>query len=183
MKLTKMKRKYADRRGWRRIISSRIRKKYFMWPSFHGEAVLIQFNDIKAPLSVVYGGVRTKTVDRNYTWLQLFPAHTPQFVLTAMFNANGRLVQCYFDVIHQVGHDELGTPWFDDLYLDLILFPNHRLYLVDEDELTEALDNGIITAEMYEKAWRTAQGLMRSIKKNPEHFLMLVRDVRGTFSN
>ncbi|MET1247304.1 DUF402 domain-containing protein [Sporolactobacillus sp. STCC-11] len=183
MKLTKMKRKYADRRGWRRIISSRIRKKYFMWPSFHGEAVLIQFNDIKAPLSVVYGGVRTKTVDRNYTWLQLFPAHTPQFVLTAMFNANGRLVQCYFDVIHQVGHDELGTPWFDDLYLDLILFPNHRLYLVDEDELTEALDNGIITTEMYEKAWQTAQGLMRSIKKNPEHFLMLVRDVRGTFSN
>ena len=42
VKLTKMKRKYADRRGWRRIISSRIRKKYFMWPSFHGR--LFWFN-------------------------------------------------------------------------------------------------------------------------------------------
>ncbi|MCQ2008718.1 MAG: DUF402 domain-containing protein [Sporolactobacillus sp.] len=181
MKLTKMKRKYADRRGWRRIISSHTRKKQFMWPNFHGEAVLIQFNEIKAPLSVVYGGVRTKTVDQNYSWLQLFPAETPQFVLTAMFNAKHRLVQCYFDVIHQVGRDEQGTPWFDDLYLDLILFPNHKLYLVDEDELNEALENDIITPEMYEKAWRTAHRLMQFIKKDPEHFLALVREVRATF--
>ncbi|MDN3955704.1 DUF402 domain-containing protein [Sporolactobacillus laevolacticus] len=181
MKLTKMKRKYADRRGWRRIISSQTCKKEFMWPAFHGEAVLIQFNEIKAPLSVVYGGVRTKTVDQNYSWLQLFPTYAPQFVLTAMFNAKRRLVQCYFDVIHQVGKDENGTPWFDDLYLDLILFPNHRLYLVDEDELNEALENGIITPEMYERAWRTAHQLMLSIKNHPDHFLTLVRDLRSTF--
>ncbi|MCO7175885.1 DUF402 domain-containing protein [Sporolactobacillus kofuensis] len=181
MKLTKMKRKYADRRGWRRIISSNTMKKDFIWPAFHGEAVLIQFNEIKAPLSVVYGGIRTKTVDQNYSWLQLFPSHGSQFVLTAMFNAQHQLVQCYFDVVHQVGKDESGTPWFDDLYLDIILFPNHRLYLVDEDELNEALDNGIITPEMYEKAWKTAHSLMSSIKRDPEKFLNLVRDLHHTF--
>lgn len=153
-----------------------------MWPSFHGEAVLIQFNEIKAPLSAVYGGMRTKTVDKNYSWLQLFPAYGPRFVLTAMFNADLRLVQCYFDVVHQVGRDTQGTPWFDDLYLDLILFPDHKLYLVDEDELNEALDNGIIDRNMYTQAWQTAHQLMDFIQKKPEYFLTLVRDIRRTFS-
>ncbi|BBN99484.1 MULTISPECIES: DUF402 domain-containing protein [Sporolactobacillus] len=183
MKLTKMKRKYADRRGWRRIISSHTQKKQVMWPAFHGEAVLIQFNEIKAPLSVVYGGTRTKTVDKNYSWLQLFPAHSPHYVLTAMFNANHKLVQCYFDVVHQVGKDDQGTPWFDDLYLDLILFPNHRLYLVDEDELNEALEKGIINQAMYRRAWRTARRLKALISANPDYFLDLVRKIRNTFPN
>ncbi len=178
-----MKRKYADRRGWRRIIGSRMTRKSFMWPSFHGEAVLLIFDDIKAPLSVIYGGIRTKTVDRSFSWLQLFPASPAHFVLTAMFNAEKQLVQCYFDVTYQEGCDPDGVLWFDDLYLDIILFPSHDLYLVDEDELNEALNAGIITPEMYDLAWRTARCLGTFIKNNPDHFLNLVRDLRSIFTD
>ncbi|RYL93014.1 DUF402 domain-containing protein [Sporolactobacillus sp. THM7-4] len=181
MKLYKMKRKYSDRRGWRRIISSRISSRIFMWPSFHGEAVLLTFEEIKAPLSVTYGASRTKTVDRNYSWLQVFPDPPSHLVLTAMFNDRKQLVQCYFDVTYREGRDPDGILWFDDLYLDIILFPNHDLYLVDEDELAEALDAGIINREMHELAWRTARRLMNFIKSDPDHFLNLVRDMRRTF--
>lgn len=176
-----MKRKYADRRGWRRIIGSHLARKVFMWPSFHGEAVLLNFDEVKAPLSVIYGGIRTKTVDQSYSWLQLFPAYSTHFVLTAMFNAQKQLVQCYFDVTYQEGRDSDGILWFDDLYLDIILFPSRALYLVDQDELAEALDAGIITPEMHAIAWQTARGLMNFIKSNPDHFLNLVRDLRQTF--
>lgn len=178
-----MKRKYADRRGWRRIIGSHMTRKSFMWPSFHGEAVLLNFDEVKAPLSVIYGGIRTKTVDQSFSWLQLFPACPAHFVLTAMFNAEKQLVQCYFDVTYQEGRDPDGVLWFDDLYLDIILFPGHDLYLVDEDELTEALDTGIITPEMYDRAWRTARNLVNFIKSNPDHFLDLARDLRSTFKD
>lgn len=181
LKLDKMKRKYADRRGWRRIMASRISSKTFMWPSFHGDAVLIQFDSIKAPLSVVYGGVRTKTVDQRYSWLQLFPDHSPEFVLTAMFNAGKQLLQCYFDVIYRMGRDPDGTLWFDDLYLDLILLPDRKLYLVDENELDEALEAGVITSEMHERAWRTARRLEACIRQDPDRFLSLVRNIRAAF--
>lgn len=181
MKLTKMKRKYADRRGWRRIISSHLSKKEFMWPTFHGEAVLIHFDAVKAPLSVFYGGTRTKTVDRDYSWLQLFPSGAAQYVVTAMFDEKRQLVQCYFDVIARKGKDSAAILWFDDLYLDLILFPNHDLYLVDQDELTEALDEGIIDQEKYAQAWQTAKHLKRFIETHPDFFLDLARNLRATF--
>lgn len=153
-----------------------------MWPSFHGEAILLHFDEIKAPMSVVYGGIRTKTVDQNYSWLQLFPCDPSEFVLTAMFDNRTQLVQCYFDIVNEKGQDQNGVLWFDDLYLDLILFPNHQLFLVDEDELNEALDENIITAAMQKKAWRTAHRLMRLIKQDPDFFLDLVRKMRATFS-
>ncbi|RYM02136.1 DUF402 domain-containing protein [Sporolactobacillus sp. THM7-7] len=177
----KMKRKYADRRGWRRIISSRTSSRIFMWPSFHGEGVLLTFEEVRAPLSVIYGGTRTKTVDQQYSWLQLFPNPSAHAVLTAMFNDQKELVQCYFDVTYREGRDPDGVLWFDDLYLDIILFPNHDLYLVDEDELNEALRSGIITSDMHRLAWRTARRLMDFIKSSPDYYLHLARSLRRTF--
>ncbi|WP_240697225.1 DUF402 domain-containing protein [Sporolactobacillus sp. THM19-2] len=179
--MDRMKRKYADRRGWRRIIKSRIYRKIFMWPDFHGEAVLIQFDAVKAPLSVLYEGVRTKTVDRGYSWLQLFPDETSDFVLTVMFNHHHQLVQCYFDVINRRGRGMDGILWFDDLYLDLILFPDHKCYLVDENELNEALESGIITPSMYNRAWHTARQLETFVKRDPDYYLELARQIRSTF--
>lgn len=132
-------------------------------------------------MSVVYGGTRTKTVDLHYSWLQLFPVDFSGFVLTAMFNDRKQLVQCYFDVIDRQGRDSGGVLWFDDLYLDLILFPNHDLFLVDEDELNEALDAGIITQEMHDQAWNTVGRLTRIIRRNPGFFLTLVRKLRSVF--
>lgn len=152
-----------------------------MWPSFHGEAVLIHFDAVKAPLSVFYGGTRTKTVDHHYSWLQLFPQHSAHYVLTAMFNSQKQLVQCYFDVIDRTGRDDRQVLWFDDLYLDLVLFPDHRLYLVDEDELNEALESGIIDQEKFRRAWQTALRLQHFIQRNPDYFLNVVRNVRATF--
>ncbi|WKB36715.1 hypothetical protein QS257_06985 [Terrilactibacillus sp. S3-3] len=58
----------------------------FMWPSFHGQAVLLTFEQVRAPLSVTYGKTRTKIVDEHFSWLQIFPDDHPHYVLTAMFN-------------------------------------------------------------------------------------------------
>jgi predicted RNA-binding protein associated with RNAse of E/G family len=176
-----MKRKYADRRGWRRIVASRVCEKSFLWPDFRGEAVLIRFDEIKAPMSVAYGGIRVKTVDRSYSWLQLFPQSSDGFVLTSMFDDRKYLVQCYFDIVERIGRDSRGTLWFDDLYLDLILFPDHHLFLVDQNELDEALEANIITASMHRKAWRSARRLKRFIDDYPDFYPNLVRRIRSTF--
>lgn len=182
MRLNRMKRKYADRRGWRRIVKKRMIEKAYMWPDFHGQAVLLHFDEIKAPMSVVYGGVRNKTVDRNYSWLQLFPEEDCGFVLTAMFNQHHRLVQCYFDIVKQTGRENDGVLWFDDLYLDLILFPDRSLYFVDEEELDDALSSGIITQTLHDRAWAKAGRLKRFLEQHPDHFLHLVRKILSTFS-
>lgn len=36
-------------------------------------------------------------------------------------------------------------PYFDDLYLDVVLLPSGDMYLLDEDELEEAYANGNIS--------------------------------------
>jgi predicted RNA-binding protein associated with RNAse of E/G family len=176
-----MKRKYADRRGWRRIVKKRITEKAYMWPEFHGRAVLLHFDEIKAPMSVVYGGVRNKTVDKNYSWLQLFPEEDCGFVLTAMFNQHHQLVQCYFDIVKQIGREGDGVLWFDDLYLDFILFPDRSLYFVDEEELDEALETGMITQALHDRAWDKAGRLKIVLERHPDRFLHLVRKMITTF--
>lgn len=153
-----------------------------MWPSFHGKAVLLTFQQVRAPLSVTYGKTRTKIVDEHFSWLQIFPDDHPHYVLTAMFNEQQKLVQCYFDITYREGCGTDGVLWFDDLYLDVILFPNHDVYLVDEDELAAALEKGIITAGMSNLAWESANRLMDNIKRDPDHFLTLARSLRQAFN-
>ena len=38
-----------------------------------------------------------------------------------------------------------GVPWFDDLYLDVVVVKNGEVFLLDEDELEDALGRNDIT--------------------------------------
>ena len=83
-----------------------------------------------------------------------------------MFNNNKEIVQWYFDITKQHGVDNRGIPFFDDLYLDVIVLPSSEILLLDEDELKEALDKKEIIKDDYELAYREARILMYGIALN-----------------
>ncbi|CAH0121142.1 MULTISPECIES: DUF402 domain-containing protein [unclassified Paenibacillus] len=157
-----MKRKFSDRANWRRIISKQFISHYMEQPEFTGYVTLYTIERLKEPLWKEYDGQTLCLADEGYSWLQYFPKGE-HFIVTAMFDDRQRIIQWYIDICKSQGVTEQGVPWFDDLFLDIVVLPSGTVILMDEDELDEALIQGEISQEDYELATETAQHLLRQI--------------------
>ncbi|MEC1630521.1 DUF402 domain-containing protein [Bacillus paranthracis] len=72
--------------------------------------------------------------------------------------------------------DERGLPYFDDLYLDVVLLPNGKIYVLDEDELEDAYKSGDVTKEEYELAWYTTKWIIAAIKNNEFYWISILEE-------
>ena len=56
-------------------------------------------------------------------------------------------------------------PWFDDLYLDVVVAPHGPVELLDSEELESARRQGLVSHEDYDLAWREARRLWRRSRR------------------
>lgn len=84
-----------------------------------------------------------------------------------MYNENNELVEFYFDMIKESGVEN-GIPYNLDIYLDLVITPSNEKYVLDEDELEEALENKMIGKEEYNLAYDTLHRLEEKYKSQKE---------------
>ncbi len=151
--------KTLSRSEWPRVV-----KRKYAWMEvcdehFCGQASLILIEEVTAPLEKAYNGMSVKIVDQGYCWLQLAPKDKTYW-LTVMLDESGRIVSYYFDITDYNELHESGDSYFVDLFLDVVLLPGGRLYLLDEDELEEALQQGDINQQQFYKACETARMLL-----------------------
>ena len=73
-------------------------------------------------------------------------------------------MQYYIDVAKEYKIDDRGLPYFDDLYLDVVLLSSGKVYVLDEEELEDAYKSGDVTKEEYELAWHTTKWILATIK-------------------
>lgn len=106
---------------------------------------------MREPSCKEYDGKELCIAGNQYTWIQYF-IDEKNFAITAMLDDQKELVQYYIDVAKDYEIDERGLPYFDDLYLDVVLLPNGKIYVLDEDELEDAYKSGDVTKEEYELA-------------------------------
>jgi predicted RNA-binding protein associated with RNAse of E/G family len=165
-----MKRKYADRAGWSRILNKSYSSILIDEINFYGHIAYLELSKVKEPLLVTYGYNKLCIVDDSYVWLQHFPIRG-DVVLTSTFDQDGHLVQCYFDIVKSVGVTLQGIPYCDDLFIDVVVLPNGEIYLLDEDELEEAYKNNVITEGDYEFAKCKALELVESIKEGSNYLM------------
>lgn len=158
-----MKIKSADRSNWQRILAKRFAVKRIDTPDYHGYVTLLHIDDVVEPLYVTFGEQRVCIMDRGYDWVQHFPDGVRHVLLSA-FDEHGELVQWYIDVIGRMGLDERGVPWWEDLYLDIVVSPEGETLLLDVDELDEALRQGVVTPGEYDSAWREASTLLTALE-------------------
>jgi hypothetical protein len=92
-----------------------------------------------------------------------------------MMDEKGQILVWYIDMIARQGEDADGMPWFDDLYLDLVVYPDGEIFVDDRDELDEALRQKDITQEQYELALRTADELREGLLKDVDAFRKYTR--------
>lgn len=97
-------------------------------------------------------------------------------------------MKCKFAIsmIDEQGYDKDGVPYFYDLYLDLVIYPDGNIIVDDLDELQEALDIKIISQKQYNQAIKTSeklqQGLFKDIGKFQD-FIVEMMDVLTTELN
>ena len=155
-----MKRKYANKGDWDRIMEREFRQKYMDADEYKGYITLIVMKKFREPLIASFHSHQNLCLaDDGFMWLQYFPKDA-NHCATVMFNPQQEAVLCYIDIAKPWQLSDEGIPYFDDLYLDVIVMPRGDCYLLDEDELHEALQEGIITAEEAELAEREATQLM-----------------------
>ena len=157
-----MKQRSADRLPWPRVTTRRFVIQTFATPEFQGVATLLCIDAVREPFWVEWQGRRFCICDGGYTWLQHFPTNT-HYAVTTQFDARGQVVQWYIDICHRHWVDDNGVPWWEDLYLDLLVFPEGDCHIVDADELDEALAAAVIDARLHALAWAEARRLQSAI--------------------
>ncbi|EJR55585.1 hypothetical protein IIM_00677 [Bacillus cereus VD107] len=154
-----MKRKYGDGSTWKRLIE----KTYTVKQIEEGMLGILDIKKVREPSYKKYNGKELCIAGDEYAWMQYF-INGKNFAITAMLDDQKQLVQYYIDVTKEYKIDERGLPYFDDLYLDVVLLPSGEIYVLDEDELEDAYSMGDITKEEYELAWRITKWIVAAIK-------------------
>lgn len=158
-----MKIKSAARLNWPRVRARRFIVQRIDSSEYRGYATLLRFDEIAEPLCVEFNEQRVCIIDRGYDWVQHFPDGA-NYALLAAFDERGELVQWYIDVVWRLGVDESGVPWYEDLYLDIVVSPTGETLLLDAAELDEALRQGEVTDIQYNFAWHQASTLLDALE-------------------
>lgn len=85
------------------------------------------------------------------------------FKISKFLNKNDEIVYYYCDIIDTEHIPEENTYIFHDLLVDVIVYPNGFVKVVDLAELADGLDEGIITEELVKMALRRLEKLLEII--------------------
>lgn len=157
--------KTINRENWRRILEKESFFKNIKTANFEGEIGLLHFLKVTAPLIKKYKNKHYTLVANGYYWLQIAPINK-NYWITAMFNEKKEFVQFYIDITKQNIIKNNGKSYFYDFFLDVVTLPNRESYLLDEDELQEALEAGEITQAEYERSYEVARSVLNYVDNN-----------------
>ncbi len=159
---------------WKCIISKEMSGKRVKTDFFEGYLGLIKILRVSEVQKWKIRGEELVVCDKGIKWLTILPQHE-FYCITAMMDEKGQILVWYIDMIARQGEDADGMPWFDDLYLDLVVYPDGEIFVDDRDELDEALRQKDITQEQYELALRTADELREGLLKDVDAFRKYTR--------
>ena len=130
--------------------------------NFHGYAALIKIEEVHRPLFVGEKSSEICIYDNGYSELCWLPDNE-NWMLWALYDNHGCIIEWYFDITRINAVDEKsGEPYCDDLYLDAALLPDGKIIILDEDELIAARDNGDISQDEFDLAYRSLNRLLEN---------------------
>lgn len=161
---------------WKCIISkSRIGKQVNM-PKIKGYLGLLTINSVSEKQVWKYNKKDVVVCDNGYHWLTILPDNE-FYCITVMMDDSYKIKVCYIDMIDTQGYDDDKVPYFYDLYLDLVVYPNGDIVIDDMDELQKALEIGEITSIQYNRAITTSHELQCGLLSDIVKFQDYVREM------
>jgi len=161
-----MKINYADRRTDKNILKKKFKIMDVNYNEFNGKISLIDIEDLKKDFKATRpDGTEEVIISRNYKIMTYFP-NNETYCMTVMYDNNWKLLQWYFDIERYKCKYDLGIPYSEDLYLDVVVLPNGKFYTLDEEELKQALNNNLISKDEYNMAYVTMNKIILMIKND-----------------
>lgn len=160
-----MKRKYINKVSWSRILEGKSILINDFTARFEGYAAAIFIEKAHQPLMCEIENHKIPLCADGYTWIQRLPL-SKNYAISTMFDENDNIIQWYIDITKLNSIDIYNEPFYDDLYLDVVIFPNGDTFLLDEDELQEALDCGKITKTDFDLAYLEANKILNGIARD-----------------
>lgn len=164
-----MKRKNLSYNDWTCITSKELIIKNVVTDSFEGHISIIKIEEVTEPQIWRFNGEEIVTCDKGLKCLAILPKND-FYCITALMNAKEEILLWYIDMIANQGVDSDGVPYFDDLYLDLVVYPDGTIIEDDRNELEEALTVKDISEEQYKLAIDTSIRLREGLLKDIEAF-------------
>ena len=164
-----MKRSRLSYDEWKCIISKEIIGKQVSMDFFTGYIGLIEMKEVSEVQTWKFNDTEFAVCAQGFKWISILPQDN-FYCITAMMNEKNEIAVWYIDMIAAQGIDVDGIPYFDDLYLDLIVFPNGEIKVDDMDELEDALHQGDITQEQFDLAINTANDLKSGLLNDIDSF-------------
>lgn len=172
-----MKIKYGNRKGWRRVLES----TYTLSTVKEDPSILVatvHILKVSSPLLVNYDNQEYNVADNGYQWMQYF-FKDKHYVITTVVNNKNEIIQWYIDLCRPYKLTIDGIPYFVDLYLDIVVFPSYKVFVLDEDELEDARNEGLISLDEYHLIWDIANQLLTNFQQQNYHLL----DITKSFHN
>ena len=83
------------------------------------------------------------------------------------FDDKDNIIEWYFDISRSLGIED-GVPYQDDLYLDVVVVPDGRIHILDEDELEEAYNKREISKDEYDMAFSVANMIINGLESRED---------------
>ena len=147
---------------------------------FNGYVCYVQINGVQKPLIVNNGITEVCIKDNGYKWLEIYPDKA-NYAITVMFDDKSNLIEWYFDIAKQIGIEK-GVPYEDDLYLDMVILPDGKKSILDEDELLNALQSGHIQQSDVDLAYNTLH-ILETKYANLDYLVSLTNKLCKEFQN
>ena len=141
-----------------------------------------EINEIDENNEIVVNHPSCRKIDKNFKMLEYTPIDE-DYNVRVYVNDKNEIFEYYLDVTDGMEVRE-GVPYYNDLFLDVIYYnknkkmtnfkmedSNVNLYMLDENELEDALNENIITKDQYNKAYRVANKLMYEIENGTNIFI------------
>jgi len=100
---------------------------------------------------------------KDYNWLEIYP-DGEHYCISAVYDEKDNIIEWYIDIARMLGEED-GVPYEDDLYLDVVIVPDGRIHLLDEDELEDAYNRKEVSKKEYDMAYETANKIMEKAKE------------------
>lgn len=171
-----MKRKRLSHDSWKCILSKDMHIAQVSTEFFTGHMAFMEVKDITGTQTWEFRGENIVVCDKGMKWLSILPQND-FYCITAMMDEKDTVILWYIDMIATQGVDADGVPWFDDLYLDLVVYADGTAVVDDMDELEAALAGGDITHKQFELALETCERLKAGVAKDVESLMEYTQKV------
>ena len=83
--------------------------------------------------------------------------------VSKIFDGTGNFVYWYCDIIETIYNNKTNSFTFNDLLIDILIYPDGHVEVVDMDEFADAMESGILSNSTIAAALRNADSLLKTI--------------------